>query len=279
MELEEDKYSTFIKEIKEEILQSKYTAAKLVNKEMLLLYYGIGKRLSEKIASEKWGAKVIEKISLDIQQEFPGIKGFSTKNLKNMRQFYDEYHFLAIGQAVPAQFTDKNPKNRKKQRTAIGQTLPVQFDIESFKECFLQVGFTHHLLLLQKCKNLEERVFYLQKIIENQWSSRVLEYHLEANLYKSQGKIQTNFSKTLPENLKKHALQVFKDEYLLNHINVQNEEDELAIEQEIVHNIKAFLISLGDQFCFIGNQHRLTQLLQVTGLPVKCIFQSNIVLF
>ena len=158
MEPEEDKYSAFIKEIKDEILQSKYTAAKLVNKEMLLLYYGIAKRLSEKTTSEKWGAKVIEKISLDIQQEFPGIKGFSTKNLKNMRQFYDEYHFLAIGQSVPAQFTDKNPKNRKKQRTAIGQTLPAQFDIESFKECFLQVGFTHHLLLLQKCKNLEEQI-------------------------------------------------------------------------------------------------------------------------
>lgn len=253
----EDKYTSFIAEIKDVILHSRYNAARLVNREMLELYFRLGKMLSEKIAAEKWGAKVIDNISNDIQQEFPGIKGFSVKNLKNMRQFYEEYQFLAIGQAVPAQIGDKLPKSRKRQTLAIGQTLPAQIDVTNFTESFLQVGFTHHLLLMQKCKTLEARLFYLKKIIENQWSSRVLEYNLEAKLYENQGKIQTNFSKTLPEKLRKHALQVFKDEYLLNHINVQDEEDELAVEQEIVHNIKAFLVSLGDHFCFIGNQHRL----------------------
>jgi len=257
----EAQYSSFIADIKKAILQSKYTAARLVNQEMLVLYFTIGKMLSEKIAAAKWGAKIIEKISLDIQQEFPGIKGFSLKNLKSMRQFYEEYHFLSIGQAVPAQIAKKPSNSRKKKIPAqpliIGQTLPTQIDSNTFLTYFLQVGFTHHLLLLQKCKSLEERIFYLQKIVENQWSSRVLEYHLEAKLYEKHGKIQTNFSKALPKKLQKQALQVFKDEYLLDHINVQNEEDELAVEQEIVHNIKAFLISLGDQFCFIGNQHRL----------------------
>ncbi|NUM36674.1 MAG: DUF1016 domain-containing protein [Candidatus Brocadiae bacterium] len=258
MELEEleDKYSAFIKEIKDDILQSKYTAAKLVNREMLVLYYSVGKRLSEKIASEKWGAKVIEKISQDIQQEFLGIKSFSPMNLKNMRRFYDAYNFLCIAKPV----NSLKEEDLEKSIITIGQTVSVQiqnFGIEHFLQCFFQIGFSHHLLLLQKCKTIEKRLFYFEKSIENQWSYRTLEYHIESKLYEKQGKIQTNFPKTLPEKLQKKALNVFKDEYLLNHINVQNEEDELAIEQEIVHNIKAFLTSLGDQFCFIGNQHRL----------------------
>lgn len=181
-----------------------------------------------------------------------------------MRHFYEEYHFLEIGQALPTQFADKPLKNRKRQRPepslAIGQTASVQlqnFGVDQFLQCFFQIGFSHHLLLLRKSKAIEQRLFYFQKAVQNQWSYRTLEYHLDANLYESQGKLQTNFSKTLPANLQKHALHAFKDEYLLNYINVQDEEDELAVEQEIVHNIKKFLISLGDQFCFIGNQHRL----------------------
>lgn len=250
-----DQYFAFIEEIKSAIIQSKYTAARLVNREMLILYFTIGKMLSEKITIEKWGTKVIEKISSDIQQEFPGIKSFSVKNLKNMRRFYEVYKFLHTNLSNLLESRDL-----KKRKLSSKQALPVQiqeFGLEFFLECFFKITFTHHLLLLQKCRTIQKRLFYFRKIVEHQWSYRTLEYHIEAKLYESQGKIQTNFAKTLPKKLQTRALQVFKDEYLLNHINVDNEDDELAVEQEIVHNIKNFLTSLGDQFCFIGNQYRL----------------------
>ena len=121
-----EQYPAFIKEIKEEILQSRYKAARLVNKEMLILYFKIGKMLSEKIFAQNWGAKVIKNISNDIQQAFPGIKGYSPMNLKNMRRFYDSYNFLIIGEEISYTNTKEQMKQREKQMLQFGQTVSVQ---------------------------------------------------------------------------------------------------------------------------------------------------------
>lgn len=260
-------YIKFISDIKANILQSRYKAAALANKEMLLLYYQTGNKLSKKIKNSNWGASIIRNISNDLQKELPGLRGFSYRNLQNMKQFYEEYYYLTnvllkhrnqdveIVQSVTAQLNESE----------IVQLLTAQTDktdskqqIETFVEnIFLKIGFTHHITLINKCKEYSERLFYFQNIVKNQWSVTILEHHINSRLYQLKGKMINNFERALPKKLHKHATDAFKSEYLLDYINIDEEDDERVLENEIVKNIKKFIMSLGNDFSFIGNQYRV----------------------
>ncbi|GAB3808849.1 PDDEXK nuclease domain-containing protein [Spirosoma humi] len=226
-----EQYSLLFNDISQQILQSRYRAARLVNRELLLLYYSVGRRLSEKVAAQHWGAKVLEQLSTDLQKQLPGLRGFSHRNLKNMRQFAEEYETL-IGQSSTAQLTN--------------------FSID----VFLSVGFTHHILLINRSKDWTERWFYIQKAAGNQWTVDMLDWQIKARLYQKQGQLPNNFEQTLPNSLKETALQAFKDEYLLDFINVEKD-DERVVEKGIVQNIREFILKMGTGFSFVGNQYRL----------------------
>lgn len=142
----------------------------------------------------------------------PGLKGFSSQNLKKMRIFFEAYKDQ-IGSALPNQ----NGKN------TIGSALPNQID-----EDFWNIGFTHHYLIISKTKTFEEKQFYIHETRKNAWSSRVLEYHLKSDLYNQKGKLPSNFTRTLPTT--NQALTQFKDEYLLDIINIEESEDERILE-------------------------------------------------
>lgn len=243
----ETSYLDFLRDVQDHILQSRYRAARLVNRELVLLYFAVGKRLSEKVAAEKWGNKVIEQLSTDLQKELPGLRGFSYRNLKNMRQFADAYNDL-ISQTPSDQM-----KNADNQAEEIGQTASAQLDID----VFLSVGFSHHILLLNRCNDLTERVFYMQKVVANQWTHEMLDWQIKAKAYQKRDQtLPNNFATTLPETIRDTALQAFKDEYLLDFINVE-QDDERVVEKGIVQNIKEFILKAGKGFAFIGNQHRL----------------------
>lgn len=247
----EPNYTSFLLELKDHILQSRYRAARLVNRELLLLYYAVGKRLSEKISAKKWGAKVVEQLSADLQKQLPGLRGFSATNLKNMRQFADVYTPL-IGQILSGQLGD-----RSKQDDLISQTASGQLDADFIGSVFLALGFSHHILLLNRCHDLEERVFYMKKAVANQWTHEMLDWQIKAKGYQKRDQtLANNFSNTLPETIRDSALQAFKDEYLLDFINVEAD-DERVVEKGIVQNIKDFILKAGKGFAFIGNQHRL----------------------
>ncbi|WP_225309561.1 PDDEXK nuclease domain-containing protein [Larkinella humicola] len=245
-----DQYSKLLGDISHQILQSRYRAAKLVNRELLLLYYAVGKRLSEKIAAEKWGAKVLEQLADDLQKKLPGLRGFSHRNLKNMRQFAEEYVEL-IGQLTTAQMEDANNQIDRIMPLAMAQFGDFKSDV------FFGVSFTHHILLLNRCTAWNERQFYIQESVKNQWTVEMLDWQIKAKAYQKQDqKLSSNFARTLPETLRDTALQAFKDEYLLDFINVETD-DERVVEKGIVQNIKDFILKAGKGFAFIGNQHRL----------------------
>ena len=218
-------YVALIAKMKKSIIESRYAAAKLVNKEQLMLYCNIGRMLSEKIAAQEWGAKVLDRIAGDLQKQLPGLKGFSSRNLSNMRQFYEGYR--EIMQTVSAEM-----------------------------ETFWKVSFSHHILLIIRCKNLKERLFYIEKAGREFWSFRTLEHHVQSKLFKHRGKLSNNFNKALPENLKADALDVFKDEYLFDFVAMEDC-DEKVLEGKLVADIKNMIMTLGKGFCFIGNQYRL----------------------
>lgn len=261
-------YIKFISEIKENIIKSRYKAASLANKEMLLLYYYTGYKLSQKIKSSKWGNGVVSNISKDLKKELPGLRGFSFRNLQNMKQFYEEYELLQ-NLLLPSQdqsFIIMQSSTAQLKENEFMQLMTAQINDEDIdlkietiiENSFLKIGFTHHITLINKCKDINERVFYFQKTIENQWSITILEHHINSKLFQLTGKIINNFDRTLPVRLHKHATNAFKSEYLLDFINLDEVDDERVLENEIVKNIKKFILSLGNDFSFIGNQYRVT---------------------
>lgn len=253
-------YADVVRQIKNAILQSRYRAAKLANREMLSLYFGIGKFISENSRNHFWGTGAIESISERLQQELPGLRGFSPANIKRMRQFYEEWQPYLITenhiQSVRPMLSDEI------QIDLLATNRPtVSDDLDMDKwNSFLSVGFSHHYEIIIKTKTLEERFFYIGKCATEFWNYRVLQNNLKSNLFSKQGKLPNNFSITISDTeLRRKALLSFKDEYLLDYINIESpddEPDERVLESEIVLNIKNFIMSLGKDFAFIGNQHR-----------------------
>jgi predicted nuclease of restriction endonuclease-like (RecB) superfamily len=186
------KYIEFIADLKKNIVQSRYVAARLVNREQLLLYFKTGKMLSEKIEAENWGTRVIEQVSEDLQKQLPGLRGFSYRNLMNMKLFYAEYQMIIILQSVTAEL-------RLGEINPIGQSATAELTQENSEQirplsttqlaAFWGITFTHHLLLINKCKSYEERMFYMLRAADEFWSVSLLQHHLEADLYVHQGKM------------------------------------------------------------------------------------------
>ena len=259
-------YAEAVRVIKEAILRSQYRAASSANKEQLSLYYGIGCYVSKNSREGFWGKGAIESISQQLQKELPGLRGFSAANIKFMRQFYETWcEDLKSLTAVSGIGDDKS-------LTAVSEidiqllmpcesTHKEDFDITSF----LGLGFTHHMIIVRKTNSLAERLFYIRQALANKWSKEVLSARIEDDLFNHQGEIANNFIQKIPDarqSLK--AIGMFKDEYLLDFINVEElgerdkeDIDERVIEQEIIHNIKKFILTFGRDFAFVGNQYKL----------------------
>ena len=244
-------YLQLITELKQNIINSRYQAARLANREQLMLYLKTGKMLSEKVRGRKWGTKVLEQIALDLQSNLPGLKGFSCTNLKKMRQFYEAYTDLEIRPSSTAQMENVSLSANQKKVNLIGPLATTQL------EAFYSISFTHHILLLNRCKEVEERFFYIEQSATQFWSVTIMEHQIDADLFKKQGKLPNNFLTTLAESLKPSALKVFRDEYLLDFFAGEELDDERRIEQQVVSNIRNFILRMGKGFCFIGNQYRI----------------------
>lgn len=237
-------YINFISEIKQQIIQSRYIAAKLVNKEQLVLYFNTGRVLSQKVKAENWGESVLQRIADDLQKQLPGLRGFSLRSLKKMRQLYEAYQSLPIGSP---------------QGSQIGPSLTAQIQ-NNENQCidyFFRISFSHHLIILTGTKTMDERWYYIKQTATNGWSIRVLEHHIAAQLYYQQGQLPNNFNQSLEGNSKLNALEVFQDSYLFDFIQMEESDTERVFEGKLVSQIRDTIMALGKGFCFIGNQYRL----------------------
>lgn len=276
----DNNYLQAVQQIKTAILQSRYAAAAFANTELLKLYFGIGQYVSFHSRNKNWGKGAIDSISNLLQQELHGLRGFSASNIKNMRAFYEEWEcmqpFLIDEKAPLFQFSEE--ELNRQLATAELNNLNCQLSTDELKTCFpirqmvsaelenefveqfLKLGFSHHREIIKKSV-LEERLFYIQKVATEFWSYETLKHHLKSDLYQRQGKLAHNFQTTLSENsFRQKALMAFKDEMLLDFINIEDadeEPNERVLENAIVQNIKKFIMALGSEFSFIGNQHRL----------------------
>ena len=223
-------YKDWLQNLKGKIQQSQIKAAIQVNSELLRLYWQIGKDIVEKQAQAKWGDGFLQTLSADLCKEFPTMKGFSYRNLKSIRQWYLFYNQLDI----------------------IGKQLVSQLEVSLFS-----IPWGHHIMIMQRCKNTQEALFYVHKTIENHWSRSVLEHQIALNLYVRQGKAITNFQHQLPPAMSDLAQELTKDPYIFDFLSITENYTEKELQQYLEDNMTKFLLELGKGFCFYGKQVHL----------------------
>ena len=263
-------YEIAAETIKNAILQGQYEAAKGVNRIQLATYFSVGKYVSANTRQGVWGTGALEAISTRLRQLLPGLRGYSSESLKLMRKFYEGWKSLDAG---------KTADNDTKRNSVIAITelenlsttqLPIRelqfinsadFPIDDF----FNVPFTHHTQILAKVKSLDERLYYIHRCAEEHMSVETLKKAMANDDYHHQSDIPNNFAATIGKgDLARKAVLAFKDEYLLNFINVEEigerdaaDIDERVVEQQIIHNIKKFIMTFGHDFAFVGNQYRM----------------------
>ena len=260
-------YSVAVNTIKNAILRSQYQAAKLINREMLSLYYGIGKYVSENSREGFWGTGAIKTISERLRKELPGLRGFSETSIRKMRQFYEQWSPTiekSTATAVKLSTEDETNKEEIEINALIipnSTAMAVNFNMEEF----LELSFSHHVEILNKIEDLETRVKYINLALTNHWPKERLREELKNKTAEHLGKMPSNFPTTIQNSREMiKALNMFKDEYLLDFINVEEigereieDIDERVVEKEIIHNIKNFIMTFGRDFAFVGNQYHL----------------------
>lgn len=254
-------YNIAVQTIKEAILRSQYQAAKLVNREMLSLYYGIGRYISANSRDGFWGTGAIKAISERLRKELPGLKGFSESSLKNMRMFYEEW-FPVLESSDATSPISPIMIGEIETTTLLSAKSPITTDD---LELFGNLSFTHHIRILNGEKDVNKRWKYIKLALENKWDTRYLQQQIKDNAADKYGAMPSNFGVTIRDSRDAiKALSMFKDEYMLDFINTEEigirdlaDIDERVVEKEIIHNIKKFIMTFGRDFAFVGNQYHL----------------------
>lgn len=256
------RYNDAVQQIKTAILKSQAKTLAGVNQEQLALYYGIGRYLSINTRKGFWGKDAISTISRQLSVEMPGLRGFSPRNLRNMRLFYEQWKNLITNMSD----TPNREQKEGKLAVATAKIYPeeefIQIPVSIFPvTAFFSIGFTHHIAILSGVKTKKERYYYIQLCHEHCLTVEELEKSILDDAFHNQGKMPNNFIATIPEYKQAfRAIQMFKDEYLLDYINVEQlgvreeELDERIIENEIVHNVRNFIMTFGKGFTYVGNQ-------------------------
>jgi len=215
-------YGTLLADIKQRVRAAQYAALKIVNKELINMNWDIGKMITERQKGATWGKSVVEKLSLDLRAEFPGVKGFSSQNLWYMRQFYNSYN------------------GKPKLQPLVGE-----------------ISWSKHLIVMSKCSDDKEREFYIRMTSKFGWTKDVLALNVEAQTFRKYLANQTNFDSTVPEKVRSQAKLAVKDEYTFDLMELGEEHSEKELEKALISKVNRFLSEMGGVFTFAGSQYRL----------------------
>lgn len=217
-----DQYEALLTSLKSRIRNSRLTAALAVNREFVLLYWNIGRDILTRQQESGWGAKVIDRLAIDLHRAFPEMKGFSARNLKYMRAFAE-----------------------------------IWIDEEFVQQVAAQIPWFHHCVLLDKVKDNTVRAWYVQQTIEHGWSRNVLLHQIESDLFHRQGKAITNFARVLPAHHSDLAQQILKNPYSFDFLTMKDDARERDLERGLLQHLSAFLIEMGMGFALVGNQYHI----------------------
>ena len=268
-----------VKEIKAAIIKAQARVSANANAELLTLYFGIGQYVSQKTKTEKWGTGVIDAISSQLQKEMPGLRGFSGKSIRKMRQFYEAWGGNAIWPSATAKLESSvicdqsSPgevvkSGQQEMVSVIWPSVTAKLEAANGSVTipeFLSLSFSYHMEILSGSKTLEGRLFYIHAAAQNKWTERQLRESIKRDDFNHRGAMPSNFAATIPDAaLARKTLGMFRDEYLLDFVNLDDMDasgdedvDERVIEKSIVANIRRFITEFGRDFSFVGNQYRI----------------------
>ncbi len=215
-------YHALLKDVKERIRAAQYEALRAVNKELVSLYWDIGRLIAKRQQGVTWGRAVVRKLAIDLQSGFPGMAGFSERNIWYMRKFYLQYH-----------------------------------DSPKLQPLVAEINWSHHIIILNKCKSDEERIFYMNQIRRFGWSKNVLIHQIEVFAYKKSLTVQSNYPVHLSQDLMPHLDGTLKDEYTFDFLELADSYNEKQLEFAILAKVEPFLREMGGMFSFIGSQFHL----------------------
>jgi predicted nuclease of restriction endonuclease-like (RecB) superfamily len=239
-------YIGLLEDLKDRIRRAQVRAAVAASRELVRLYWDIGREIVERQNREGWGAKVIDQLAADLQKAFPGIAGFSRANIHRMRAFYLAY---TKGLTIVAQAVRQLPEHP----VAI---IPVPGD-PILPQAVSEIPWGHNIVLFQQLKDPDQRLWYAENVIQHGWSRAVLVHQIELDLYGRKGKAITNFAETLPPPQSDLAQQVLKDPYVFDFLTLADDARERELERGLIEHLRDFIIELGVGFAFVGSQHHL----------------------
>ncbi|PIY18669.1 DUF1016 domain-containing protein [Candidatus Desantisbacteria bacterium CG_4_10_14_3_um_filter_40_18] len=217
-----NEYTNLLQDVKQRIRSAQYEALRAVNKELISLYWDIGKMIVERQKKYGWGKSIVENLSKDLQLEFHGMQGFSERNIWYMRNIFVEYENKTNLQPLVA-----------------------------------EIGWTHNIVIMERCKDDLEREFYIKMTRKFGWTKNVLIHQIENQSYEKTLLGQTNFDKALPEKIKNQAKLAVKDEHTFDFLELGEEHSEMELERALISKVNRFLVEMGGAFAFMGNQFRL----------------------
>lgn len=249
-------YPLFLESLKSRVQQSQTKAMLSVNRELIQLYWDIGRLIVERQEHEGWGKSVVDRLAADIQKAFPGMGGFSPANVWRMRAFFLAYRHSESNLAQPVRElardqTPSKPKGKKLAQPVRDLLVPV------LPQPVAEIPWGHNVTLIEKVKDPFQRSWYAAKTLEHGWSRTILTVQIESGLYARQGKAVTNFSATLPNPQSELARQSLKDPYLFDFLTLHDDAIERDLEQGLVDHVQKFLLELGAGFAFVGRQVHL----------------------
>ena len=242
-ELVSQEYKIWLESLKNKFRSSQIKASIKVNTTLLEFYWDLGEQIVQKQQEYKWGSGFLEKLSHDLSAEFPDVKGFSYTNVKNIRQWFVFWQQL-VGEL----------------KTTKSQQLVGESSVDKTKQIVSQIfmiPWGHNIAIIQKCKNIDEAIYYVQNTLKNGISRSVLVHQIESNLYERNGKALTNFENTLPPIQSDLAKEITKDPYIFDFVTLTQDYQEKELEDALTQNITNFLLELGSGFAFVGRQYKL----------------------
>ena len=257
-EILQAEYKRLFIQIKEQINSGQTNAALAVNNALIQLYWNVGKMIAENQALFEGRNSFIAQLANDLITEFPGISGFSKRNLFDIRRFYLFYSSDSVQQLVALSTSWKDSKKEIPADSSVRHPAALNPSEPNLPQFIFYIPWGHHLLLLNKVKQPDAALFYMQQTVEYNWSRAILTIQIEQDLFARQGKAVTNFNSTLPAHQALLAQQLLKDPYNFNFLTLEPNVQELELEKQLTGHITKFLLELGKGFAFIGRQFRLS---------------------
>lgn len=246
-ETAKNSYADLLTGIKSRVQTARVCAGLAANRELILLYWDIGRLVAGRQAVEGWGTSVIDRLSADLRHEFPGVQGFSARNILRMKSFYLAYREMVVISPPPVAELEAGVWPQAVAKLDEAVDCPPVF----------QISWAHNVLLIEKIKDFDKRLWYMRQAIEHGWSRNVLALHIDQQDYERKGLAVTNFSATLPSPQSDLAQELLKDPYIFDFLGIADDAREKEVENALLAHLRDFLLELGGGFAFVGNQVRL----------------------